>query len=255
MTDHVSTDHVSYAVSSGVATLRMNRADKKNALTQGMYTAMTSALASAGQDEGVRAVAILGVPGVFCAGNDIQDFIAMISRGQGIEGPVLEFLRALIPFEKPLVGGVDGAAVGIGTTMLMHCDYVVASERAMFATPFVDLGIVPEAASSLVGPRIMGHQRAFELLAMGRRWNAERAESAGLINEITTAENLEARTLEVAAEIAAKPAGAMRESRALIRGDVSQTMKRMDQEALLFRKRLESTEAQAAFMAFMTKKK
>lgn len=249
------TDHIEVTTEGGVMTVRMARADKKNALTQGMYAGMAAAITAAGEADDVRALLFLGVPGAFSAGNDIQDFLAMIGRGQGIAGPVTDFLRALIGSTKPAIAGVDGPAVGVGTTMLMHCDHVVASERSVFATPFVDLGLVPEAASSLIGPRIMGHQRAFELLAMGRRFDARRAEAAGLVGEVVAPEALEDRARAVAAEIAAKPAGAMREARALIRGDVSEILRRMEDEAALFRDRLASPEAQAAFMAFMSRKK
>lgn len=191
---------ISYHAEGGVAFMRMDRADKKNALTLAMYSAMARHLEAANNDPALRAVLIAGVPGAFSAGNDLQDFIAASSSG-GLGEPILRFLRALVGCNKPLVAAVDGVAVGVGVTMLLHCDYVVASQRSTFATPFVDLGLVPEAASSLLGPRLLGPQRAFELFALGRRWDARKALSAGLINDMIEDEGTEARAIEVAVKL------------------------------------------------------
>jgi enoyl-CoA hydratase/carnithine racemase len=237
-----------------VLTLRMNRAEKKNALTGAMYSALAEGLKSANADESVRAIVILGQPGIFCAGNDIKDFIAF-AMGGGIGQPILDFLRALVANEKPLLAGVDGAAIGIGTTMILHCDYAIASPRAVFATPFVDLGLVPEAASSLIVPQLMGNRRAFEMLAMGVKFSAERARETGLVNQVVELDTLETVTREIAEAIAAKPREAVRIARKLIRGDQSAILARIDEEAKLFSERLMSKEARQAFEAFLAKGK
>lgn len=237
-----------------LSVLRLNRAEKKNALTGAMYSALTAGLAEANADESVGAIVILGQPGIFCAGNDIKDFIGF-AMGGSIGTPVLDFLRALVANEKPLVAGVDGAAIGIGTTMILHCDYALCSNRSVFATPFVDLGLVPEAASSLIVPQLMGNRLAFEMLAMGAKFDASRAREAGLVNAVTEPEVLEARTLETAGAIAAKPREAVRLARKLIRGDQSAILARIDEEAKLFSERLMSKEARQAFEAFLAKGK
>lgn len=234
--------------------LRLQRVEKKNALTGAMYTALSHALREANADDGVGAIVILGQPGIFCAGNDIKDFMGF-AMGGGIGQPVLDFLRALVANEKPLVAGVDGAAIGIGTTMILHCDYALASNRSVFATPFVDLGLVPEAASSLIVPQLMGNRLAFEMLAMGARFDANRARETGLINAVTEPATLEAQTLETARAIAAKPREAVRLARKLIRGDPSAILARIDEEAKLFSERLMSQEARQAFEAFLAKGK
>jgi enoyl-CoA hydratase/carnithine racemase len=202
----------------------------------------------------VGAIVILGQPGIFCAGNDIKDFIGF-AMGGGIGQPILDFLRALVANEKPLVAGVDGAAIGIGTTMILHCDYAVASNRSVFATPFVDLGLVPEAASSLIVPQLMGNRLAFEMLAMGAKFDANRARETGLVNAVTEPATLEADTLETARAIAARPREAVRLTRRLIRGDPSAILARIDEEAKLFSERLMSKEARQAFEAFLAKGK
>jgi enoyl-CoA hydratase/carnithine racemase len=242
----------------GILTLRMNRPDKKNALTRVMYSAMTDAINAAQTDDTIRVIVFLGVPGAFSSGNDLMDFMnARIegNAGAGLGNEVLAFLAAISETTKPLVAGVNGLAIGIGTTLLMHCDYALAAEGSLLRTPFVDLGLVPEAASSLIGPQMMGYQNAFAMLALGEDFSAEDARAAGLVRKVTTRENLEAETLAVAKHIAAKPPEALRLSRMLLR-DPSGTVKhRIDVEAKLFGERLLSDEAKAAFMAFFAKKK
>ncbi len=246
-------EFIEVSVSGGVQTIRMNRPDKKNAITAAMYGEMASAVVSARNDSEIRASLFLGTPGAFSAGNDIADFMQIAMTGKRGSTAVFDFLEAIIMSEKPLLAGVDGLAIGIGTTMLMHCDYVVASNRSMFSTPFVDLGLVPEAGSSLIAPTIMGHHKAFELLAMGAKWSADEAHGAGLVNRVTTPETLEDTALQAAAMIAAKPPEALAFSRKLIRGDRSAILARMKEEAVLFGERLTSDEARAAFTAFMGK--
>ena len=146
----------------------MNRPEKKNALTSAMYDAMAEAIETASGASPIRCVVIAGAPGAFSAGNDLGDFMKAATGGEGLGNAVLRFLYALARAERPLVAAVQGVAVGIGTTMMLHCDYAVAASDARFSTPFVALGLVPEAASSLLAPRLMGHRRAFELLVMGK---------------------------------------------------------------------------------------
>jgi len=235
-----------------VLVLRMARAEKKNALTGAMYDALSAGLAEANRDAGIGAVVIFGQKGIFCAGNDIKDFIAF-AMGGGIGQPILNFLKALVENEKPLIAGVDGAAIGIGTTLILHCDYAIASTRAQFATPFVDLGLVPEAASSLLVPHLMGQRLAFEMLAMGEKFSAERAAATGLVNRVVAPEALEAETLSVASAIAAKPREAVAISRRLMRPDAKTLLDRIAEEAKLFSERLNSAEARKAFEAFLNK--
>lgn len=244
---------IEVSVENGVQTIRMNRPDKKNAITAAMYRDMAAAVNEGKADEGVRATLFLGVQGAFSAGNDIADFMKIAMSGERDSMDVFDFLEAIIMSEKPLVAGVDGLAIGIGTTMLMHCDYVLASDQSTFSTPFVDLGLVPEAGSSLIAPRIMGHQKAFELLAMGARWTGEEARAAGLVNAVTSSEELENAAMGAVCALASKPPEALAISRKLIRGDRSDVLARMKEEAVLFGERLTSSEARAAFTAFMAK--
>jgi enoyl-CoA hydratase/carnithine racemase len=237
----------------GVRMVRMNRPDKKNALTQTMYVEMTRALREAEANDAIRCVVLAGGPGAFCAGSDIADFQ---KRAEGGLKPItVDFLHALARNAKPLLAAVDGLAIGIGTTMLLHCDYVVAASGTTFATPFTKLGLIPEAASSLLGPMRMGHARAFALLVMGRAMSAEEAKAAGLINAVVDSAVLEETVLQAAREIAALPAGAVALARKLIRGNLDDILRRVDTEAMHFKERLQSDEARAAFAAFLTRKK
>ena len=241
--------------SGSVQTLRFARPEKKNALTLEMYSALAGALEAANGDDDIAVNLVLGSPGIFTGGNDIGDFMRIAAEGQGLGTSILRFLRALATSEKPIVAGVDGAAIGIGTTLLMHCDYVVVSDRSVFMTPFVDLALVPEAASGLIAPRLMGHVRAFELLVMGKEFSAEAALNAGLVNRVVDPDTLEDTAQQAAAAIAAKPRRAMMMARRLIKGDPADILARIDAEAECFAERLTSREAQAAFTAFMQKGK
>lgn len=246
------TDNIELTRRDGVLAIRMNRPDKKNALTAAMYGAMSKAMLEADGDASVGAILFLGLPGVFSAGNDLKDFAAFAMKGN-LGEDVLSFLRALAIAEKPLVAAVDGLAVGVGTTMLLHCDHVLVSDRAKLSTPFVNLALVPEAASSLLAPRIMGHARAFEMLVMGRPLGPDQAVAAGIANAVVPSDVIETAGFAAAAEIAAKPREAVRLSRKLIKGDPDEVLKRIDEEALLFAQRLKSAEAQKAFQAFLSK--
>ncbi len=245
------TEHIAIAREGAVQILRLNRAEKKNALTAAMYGALAKALNDANADDGIAVTVILGQPGVFCAGNDVGDFLAVSQGGGALQG--FDFLKALADCDKPLIAAVDGPAVGIGTTLMFHCDLAYASPRAVFQAPFVDLGIVPEAGSSLLGPRTLGHARAFELLAMGAPWSADQAKEAGLINRVVPSEELESEALKAAAALAAKPREALRLARRLLRGDVAPLKTRMQEEGALFLERIKTEEAASAFMAFLQK--
>jgi len=237
-----------------VRTIRMNRPEKKNALTLAMYDAMAAAIEDAGARDDVACILLAGQAGGFCAGNDIVDFVEMTKTG-ALGAPILRFLHALNRADKPLVAAVAGRAVGVGTTMLLHCDHVVAAEDALLSTPFVALGLVPEAGSSLIAPRLMGHARAFELLVMGRALSAAAAKEAGIVNAVVAAAELESAALAAARTIAALPPHAVAASRRLMRGTLAQIDGQIDAEAEAFRKRLSSPEAKAAFAAFLNKKK
>lgn len=238
-----------------VRTVRMNRPEKKNALTLPMYDAMAAGIENAGQDPALRCLLIAGAPNGFCAGNDINDFIGMAMGSGALGAPILRFLYALVRCEKPVVAAVQGNAVGVGTTMLLHCDHVVADDNARFSTPFVGLGLVPEAASSLIAPRLMGQARAFSLLVMGRPLDAAAAKEAGLINTVAVADAVEGEAMRAAREIVALPPQGVLASRRLMRGHPDEIVARIDEEAELFKTRLTSAEARAAFEAFMTRKR
>jgi enoyl-CoA hydratase/carnithine racemase len=237
-----------------IRTIRMNRLEKKNALTLPMYETMAEAIGTAATDNNIRCLLIGGGPNVFCAGNDIGDFMKA-AQGGGLGQPILNFLYALALFEKPIVAAVNGNAVGVGTTMLMHCDYVVAGHEAKLSTPFVALGLVPEAASSLIAPRLMGHARAFSLLVMGQPLSAAEAKEAGIVNAVVDASETETTALAAAQKIAGLPPQGVLVSRRMMRGSTDEIIARIDEEAEAFKVRLKSPDAQAAFMAFMSRKK
>lgn len=234
-----------------VQILRFDRPEKKNAITLPMYEALTGALEEAERGEAIGVSVFLGSPGMFCAGNDVGDLLRIAHAGSGLGEPVLRFLRALACARRPLLAGIDGPALGVGATLLMHCDYVLATPRAVLRTPFAALGLVPEAASSLLAPRIMGHPRAFELLVMGDALDAETARISGLVNAIVAPEDLETAVLARARDLAAKPRDAVLKARRLLKGEPAEVLARIDSEAQGFAERLASPEARAAFAAFL----
>lgn len=249
MTDHILIERPEDA--PGVQVIRLNRPEKKNAITRAMYAAMTAALTDAEADPAVRASVFLGTSGCFSAGNDLADFMAF-AMGGTMGREVIDFLHALASHGKPLVSAVDGLAIGIGTTIHLHCDLTFAAPQSLFRTPFVDLALVPEAASSLLAPRLMGHQRAFALLAAGEGFTAEEAREAGLVWKISEAAERDA--LDAAARLAAKPPEALRIARDLVRGERGDVAARIDAEAGHFAAQLKSAEARAAFEAFMARR-
>jgi enoyl-CoA hydratase/carnithine racemase len=248
-------NHIAVDDAGPIRIVRMNRPDKKNALTSSMYATMAAALTSANARRDIRCVVITGVPGAFSAGNDLAEFAETAKAGEGLALPVIDFLHALARSERPLLAAVQGLAVGVGTTMLMHCDHVVAGTDTRFSTPFVSLGLVPEAASSLLAPRLMGHRRAFELLVMGRPLNAAAALACGLVNAVVPPGDVEAEAMKAAQHIAALPAEAVAVSRRLMRGPPDETVARIDEEVRVFKERLRSAEARAAFDAFFNRKR
>lgn len=237
-----------------VKTIRFNRMEKKNAITQAMYTAIADAI-DAAHAQGCAAIIFLGQPGVFSAGNDIMDFMSNAMSADFSGSPTIRFLRALATCKIPMIAGVDGLAIGVGTTMLMHCDMVFATQRSTLKTPFLNLGLVPEAGSSLIAPHIMGQQRAFEMLVLGETFSAEAAHQSGLINHVVSEDSLQERVMDAARRLAALPPEALRISRGLLRGnEEAEILQRIDEEAVLFTKCLHSDEAREAFTAFMEKR-
>jgi enoyl-CoA hydratase/carnithine racemase len=245
--------HVEIAAGDGVEVIRLVRPEKRNALTQDMYRALTDALEAGETNPAIRVRVLFGSGGHFSGGNDIADFLATAKGEQGTPREVLRFIEALPQLRKPLIAGVDGQAVGIGTTLLMHCDLVYATPRATFATPFLDLGLVPEAASSLLMPAAMGYARAFELLVLGETFGADRAREAGIVNAIVPSDDLEAHVLGIAARLARKPPEALATAKQLLRGDGTAALARTRAEAAEFARCLTSAEARAAFEAFFTR--
>lgn len=245
---------------AGVRTITLNRVDKKNSITQAMYSTMAEALTSAAADAAVRVVVLQGDATVFSAGNDIGDFLA---RGQGGAGdslpqhsPVFQFLHALADFPKPLVAAVAGPAVGIGTTMLLHCDLVYAGDNAAFSMPFVNLGLCPEAASSLLLPRLMGYQRAAEALLLGEPFMAEAALEVGLVNRVVPPTEVNGVAQAQAAKLAAKPLSALVETKRLMKSGARAEVKaQMVEEGQSFGRMLTEPAAREAFTAFMEKRK
>lgn len=248
------TDHVIVTDDGPIRILRLNRADKKNALTDDMYETLSEALENAAVSKTIRCVVIAGGPAAFTAGADLQDFLHAARHMEGLRPHAMRFLHRIADAGKPLVAAVQGVAVGIGTTLLLHCDYVVAAADARFSTPFVNLGLVPEAGSSLLMPRLMGTRRAFELLVMGHPLSADDAKAAGLVNAVVPAGEVEPEAMKAARRIAALPAEAVAASRRLIRGSNAEVLKRIDEEAEIFKRRLKSDEAKAAFEAFFSRK-
>jgi enoyl-CoA hydratase/carnithine racemase len=238
----------------GAQVIRLTRAAKRNALTGAMYAAITDALGEGDRDRAIVAHVMLGSDGIFTAGNDIADFLATARGADGLAAEVVRFVRALPTVAKPIIAGVDGPAIGIGTTLLLHCDLVYATPGASFATPFLDLGLVPEAGSSLLMPARMGYARAFEMLVLGEIFAAERARGAGLVNAIVPTAELDETVMASARRLAAKPPEALAAARRLMRGDPSAIIACIDAETSAFRERLASAEAVEAFEAFLEKR-
>ena len=251
------TGHLIVTDEGAARMIKLRRPEKKNAITQEMYRGMSEAIDTAQNNPDVRCIIITGGSGVFTAGNDLEDFLK--DGTSNTDAPrvsnAIKFLYSLAHNVKPIIAAVDGIAIGIGTTMLFHCDYVLASNTATFSTPFIHLGLVPEGASSLLMPRAMGHQRAFATLVMGRAMNADDAHTAGFVNAVVAPGHTEAEARKVAREICALPAEAVAISRQLLKLPPEDLTRRIDQESHLFGERMRSPEAVAAFKAFFSRKK
>jgi enoyl-CoA hydratase/carnithine racemase len=244
---------VSVQREGAVLRITLMRPEKKNALTSAMYLAMIAALHDAQDDPAIGAVLLEGSGGSFTAGNDIGDFLAQAGKPEALAA--LDFVRAVARCDVPIVAAVEGVAVGIGTTVLFHCDLVYAAPDARFRMPFVDLALVPEAAASLLVPARVGRVRAAELLLLCEAFGAEQALDFGMINAIVPNEALGATALARAQALAAKPREAVRLTRRLLRGDDTAILARIEEEATLFAQRLSSTETQAIMAAFMARAK
>ena len=239
---------------AGVMTITFNRLDKKNSITAAMYAAMADAVAQAAADPAVRVVVFQGHESIFSAGNDIGDFLNQPPTTQ--ESPVFRFLRGIATFEKPLIAAVAGPAVGIGTTMLFHCDLVYAGDNAAFSMPFVNLGLCPEAASSLLAPRMFGYHRAAEALLMGEPFFAEAAQEVGLVNRVVPPTEVNGYAQAQARKLAAKPLTSLVATKRLMKGgDQQAVLQKMDEEGRDFGRMLREPAAKEAFGAFMEKRK
>jgi len=248
MTDLVETSRDGAALCVTLA-----RPAKKNALTSAMYRALIAALAQASEDESIGAVLLRGKDGVFTAGNDIGDFLELAGRAEASPGTL--FIKALATFEKPLVAAIEGPAIGIGTTLCFHCDLVYVAPSARFQMPFVDLGLVPEAASSLLAPQRFGYAKAAQFIMLAESFDAVAARDLGLVNAIVEPGELYSHALAKAQALAAKPRQALLATRRLLRGDPAILVARIDQEMRLFAEAVRSPEARAAFFAFLQKAK
>lgn len=238
----------------GVTTITLNRLARKNSLTAAMYATLADALEAAQADAAVRVVVLQGDPTVFSAGNDIGDFLNKPPAGQ--DSPVFRFLRGIANFPKPLLAAVSGPAVGIGTTMLLHCDLVYAGDNAAFSLPFVNLGLCPEAASSLLVPQMLGYHRAAEALLLGEPFMAEAALEVGLVNRVLPPTEVNGYVQAQARKLAAKPLSSLVETKRLMKkGQQQLVMQQMADEGASFGRMLQEPAAREAFTAFMEKRR
>ena len=234
--------------------LTINRPDKKNALTTAMYETLTEDFIAASQDDGVRSLMIKGAGGNFTSGNDLKDFMA--AGNLSADSPVMQFLKQLAVFPKPLIAAVEGCAIGIGTTLLLHCEFVVSADNALFQTPFIRLGLVPEGASSLLMPQKLGYHHAAKLLLTGESVSAQDALAMGLVAEVVAPGEVEAKALALAESLNQLPPAAMRLSKTLLKGHEQESvLTTIVREAEVFAGQLQSEEAKEAFTAFFEKRK
>lgn len=246
-------DHIVTGVQDRILTIRLNRPEKKNALTFAMYTAMNEALVKADSDPAVRVVLITGTPGCFTAGNDLADFAAATTAQTS---PALRYLETLGATGKPVVAAVGGVAIGIGTTMLLHCDLVYAAEGARFQLPFVNLGLCPEAASSVILPALVGTHRAAELLLFGESFDAQAARELGIVNQVVADAELLPMANAKAQQLSQKPPAALRTTKMLLKSGQAEAVKQaMSREGQQFARLLQGAEAKEAMAAFMERRK
>jgi enoyl-CoA hydratase/carnithine racemase len=234
-----------------VCEVRFNRPEKRNAINFEMYEQLTRALSGAQTDAQVKAVLLSGAGACFSAGNDLQDFLGGPSFGA--DHPAMQFLRALATFGKPLLAAVHGHTVGIGVTLLLHCDLIVAARNTQLSLPFVALGLVPEAGSSLLLPRRIGYQRAAELLFLGQPCNADTAYRLGLVTSVVEEAALLSEARALARAVAQQPAAALAATRRLLRGDLRELLERIEEEARIFGAQLQSPEFRARVQAFLSR--
>jgi len=245
---------ISIEQAMGICTIRFNRPEKKNAITAAMYQSMADGFTAAEADPAVRVIVLAGHPNIFTAGNDLEDFMKQPpSTGAS---PVFQFMSALKGASKPVVAAVAGAAVGVGTTLLLHCDLVYAADNAKFSMPFSQLGLCPEFSSSLLLPRLAGYQRAAEKLMLGEAFLADEAQAMGLVNRVLPAVELDAFVQAQAAKLAALPASSVRITKQLMKqGMANEINRQMEAEGEHFRRMLTAPEAKEAFTAFFEKRK
>jgi enoyl-CoA hydratase/carnithine racemase len=250
-------EHVIVTDEGATRTIIMRRPEKKNTLTQEMYLAMSDAIDSAQANPKIRCLILTGRSGVFTAGNDIGDYLKAATERADMARPrnSVIFLQSLVNNRKPIIAAVDGIAIGIGVTIMFHCDYVVASTTASFSSPFLQYGLVPEGATSLLVPRMMGHQRAFAMLVMGRSMTAEEGREAGFVNQVVPPGHAMVEAEKVAREICALSDEALAISRKLLKLPTEDLVRRMGQEDHFFGERMRSPEAITAFQNFFTRKR
>ncbi len=249
-----STDQIQSELSENILTLRINRPDKKNALNLHMYQALADGLHKADDDDQVRVILVCGGDDCFTSGNDLADFLTAPPTGQN--SPVMQFLIAVSEARKPIVAAVNGLAVGVGVTMLLHCELVYAGNSATFQMPFVNLGLCPEAGSTLLLPRIMGHQRAAELLLLGEVFGADTACAVGIVTAVCPDGEVLATARKRALQLAAQPAAAVRLAKNLLKRDYAMPLREtIIEEGKQFMSRLKSPEAAEALKAFMERRK
>ena len=247
-------NHVLTHIEDGVMTITLNRLERKNSITSAMYAALADAIEQAEKDAVIRVAVLQGHETVFCAGNDIGDFLNQPPSGQ--DSPVFRFLRGIAGFPKPLVAAVCGPAVGIGTTMLFHCDFVYAGDNAAFSMPFVNLGLCPEAAASLLVPQMLGYHRAAEALLLGEPFMAEAALEVGLVNRVVPPMEANGVARSIARKLAVKPPSSLAETKRLMKQSMQrQVLEQMAQEGISFGRMLGEPAAKEAFGAFMDKRK
>jgi enoyl-CoA hydratase/carnithine racemase len=254
MTSNDGTDHIRIHLHEAILHIQMNRPEKKNALTRAMYQTMANAILGADKDSAIRVILLTGTKDCFTSGNDLADFMS-VQNEPGVK-PHNPFLAVISRAEKPVVAAVSGSAIGIGTTMLLHCDLVYAGTKARFQLPFVNLGLCPELASSLLLPRLIGHQKASELFLLGEVFDAQTAREIGLVNAVYPDEDLFEKALQKARQLAAQPPASMRITKTLMKRPIEAAVsKAIGEELELFVERLKSPEAAEAFQAFIERRK
>jgi len=236
-----------------VLTIEINRVDKKNALLPKMYEDMAIAIENASAEQ-VRVILIKGAGGVFTAGNDVAEFVRSVQKGAGEVNETYRFMQALLHCPLPVVAQVDGLAIGIGSTLLLHCDFVLCHRLTTFAMPFINLGLVPEYASSYILPRVGGHLLAAELLMLGKPFDAQKALRAGFVTAIYE-DDLAVEVQRLCAELASKPAEALKQTKALLKHDQQMVSQHIDDELKIFVEAMQSAPAREAFSAFLEKRK